>query len=928
MQRSLPSFFVMLLCSFSLFAGEYTLNNGSTRMEISASSSLQVSISSQISSINFRDVITRKGTFTELLLENYGKSKLVGDPALPEFGRLIEVPVNADFEVIITRQEYKEYNLTALGIQFPLIPAQASVSKAVTDPDKIPFVVNEHTYHLNQWLGNELVQVSPVGIMRSVRLARIDLAPVQYNPVLNSIRIYENIEATIIFKNADLNATRLMKQKYNSMYFSGLFNQFPNYSPPTDSIITDSPVTYVIVAPPMFRDSLQRFVKWKIKKGFKVIQAYTDNPNVGSTAATIKSYLHNLYDNPPAGYNPQSFVLIVGDVAQVPPSSNSGQPTDLRYCEYTGDNIPEAFYGRFSATNQTQLQSYIDKTLEYEQYLFPDDSFLNEVVMVAGYDAGGNGLTYGNGQINYGTNNYFNSAHGLLSHTYLQPQPSGQNYSQMIRADVSNGVAYANYTAHGGVDGWSDPAFNNGHIAALQNNHKYPLMVGNCCVTSTFTQNCFGEEITRASHKGAIGYIGASNNSLWDEDYWWGVGYKTVSTNPPYNAAKLGAYDVTFHDHGEPTAKWYLTMAQMMVGGNLAVEQSNSSNKKYYWEIYNLMGDPSLMIYFSVPQQISAIYPEMAEEGITSMTITTEPWAYVALSMNDTTLLAAQCADSTGIVDLTFEPVTGVDKIFIALSKQNRRPVIDSIPIVPFLVSVEITPDTLCQHDTAHLSVTVSGGSGNYTYEWIPATYLDDPNSPNPIAVPQESMVYTVTVNDGAHSVTATPKSIVVNARPLTPVIAIQGDSLVSNITEGNQWYRYGVMIPFANGFSYKPLESGDYYTVISNTAFVCSSLPSNMIPYYFTATKDLSENDEVSVFPNPFKDEFTISYPVNTTGMVRISLLDGLGKEIRVLYDQGSQVSGDYKMKVNASDLMPGFYFCKIQTTSYNLIKKILVSK
>ena len=24
--------------------------------------------------------------------------------------------------------------------------------------------------------------------------------------------------------------------------------------------------------------------------------------------------------------------------------------------------------------------------------------------------------------------------------------------------------------------------------------------------------------------KGAIGYIGATNNSVWDEDYYWGVG--------------------------------------------------------------------------------------------------------------------------------------------------------------------------------------------------------------------------------------------------------------------------------------------------------------------------------------------------------------------------------------------------------------------
>lgn len=928
MKRIVLTFIVLLLCSFTLFAGNYSFNTTKTGILFSGSSSLQLSFSSQISSISFRDVSTRKGMFTELQIEGYGHSNKVGDPALPEYGRLIEVPFGAEFEVVITKQDYREYKLSDLGIMLPVIPAQASLSKSITDPDKIPFVVNKQSYLLNQWLGNDLVKVSPVGIMRSVNLARIDIAPVWYNPAQNTIRVYENIEARIIFKHGDLAKTGQMKQKYNSMYFRNLFAQLPNYTPPADSIITDGPVTYVIVAPPLFRDSLQRFVNWKIKKGFKVIQAYTDDPNVGATATTIKLYLKNLYLNPPAGYNPQSFVLIVGDVAQVPASSNSGQPTDLRYCEYTGDNIPEAFYGRFSATNQTQLKAYIDRTLEYEQYLFPDDSFLNEVVMVAGYDGGGNGLTYGNGQINYGTNNYFNTAHGLLSHTYLQPEPSGANYSQQIRNNVSDGVAFANYTAHGSVSGWADPSFTISNIPALQNNHKYGLLIGNCCVTSTFSQTCFAEEITRTPNKGALGYIGASNNSLWDEDYWWGVGYKNVSTNPAYNAAKLGAYDVTFHDHGEPTAKWFLTMGQMVVGGNLAVEQSNSSNKKYYWEIYNLMGDPSLMVYYSVPPVLTASYPDMMAEGTSSMTVTTEPWAYVALSMNDTSLLAAQCADSTGIIDFTFEPVSGVEKIFISVSKQNRRPVIDSIPVVPFVVAINLNHDTVCQYDTALLSVIISGGSGTYTYEWSPVTYLDDPTSPNPIAVPGESTIYSVTVNDGAHYVVSLPRSLEVKSRPESPQIMVQGDSLVSSIIEGNQWYRYGEMIPFANGASYKPEVSGDYYSIVSSPLFTCSSLPSNTIPYYFTAVVNQPGPDKVSVYPNPSRDEFTIFYTLTENGISRISLLDGMGKEIRVLSDHQSQVAGNYTLSVRASDLLPGFYFCKIQTASYNLVKKILVSK
>ena len=275
-------------------------------------------------------------------------------------------------------------------------------------------------------------------------------------------------------------------------------------------------MTYVIVSDPQFQSALQPFIHWKIKEGFRVIQGYTNNPDVGNTNNSIKNWLTNLYNNPPSGFNPPSYVLFAGDVGQIPAWTVSGHPTDLYYCDYTGDNIPDLYYGRFSAQDLTQLQPFIDKSLEYEQYTMPNDAFLGEVVMAAGADSD-HELTWGNGQINYGTDYYFNTAHNILSHTYLQPMPTGENYSQEIRSNVSTGVAFANYTAHGSEDGWADPQFVISQIPPLQNNHKYCLMVGNCCKTANYSTVCFAEETVRAANKCALGYIGCSDYSYWDE---------------------------------------------------------------------------------------------------------------------------------------------------------------------------------------------------------------------------------------------------------------------------------------------------------------------------------------------------------------------------------------------------------------------------
>jgi hypothetical protein len=108
---------------------------------------------------------------------------------------------------------------------------------------------------------------------------------------------------------------------------------------------------------------------------------------------------------------------------------------------------------------------------------------------------------------------------------------------------------------------------------------------------------------------------------------------KTSGGDAVTRPAHIGAYDGTFHDHGEPVSDWFITQGQMTICGNFAVEESTSSLKTYYWEIYHLMGDPSLMIYYSVPPTLTATYANPLMIGMTSLAVATEPYAYIALSV-------------------------------------------------------------------------------------------------------------------------------------------------------------------------------------------------------------------------------------------------------------------------------------------------------
>ncbi|HEY9113907.1 MAG TPA: C25 family cysteine peptidase [Bacteroidales bacterium] len=675
--KSLAFLLSFSLVSFSSFSRSIkTSENGKTELNILSSSYDGMTMTNEVGNIKFSIVETESGKFAKIFIKNYVKSNEVGSPELPVRRKLIEVPYGATPLVKIVSFEVSEYSLADYGVSEQLFPLQPPQPKCGDAPE---FAFNKEFYKKNEFSRNELVTVDVLGIMRNTRIARININPVEYNPVKNTIRVYENIRFEIIFEGADLSLSSLKKQQYYSPYFTNLFQGITNYSEPNcRENLTIYPVKYVIVSDRMFEGQLQDFIEWKTKKGFTVVAAYLDE--IGDTKEEIKTYLQSLYEDGTTEDPAPSFVLFVGDIDQLPTWNNGDGVTDRNYCEYTGDLFPEVFYGRFSAENATQLQAYIDKTLQYEQYTMPDPSYLEEVVMIAGMDDTF-GPTHGNGQINYGTINYFNADHDILSHTYLYPESGTQDAA--IITDVSNGVAFANYTAHGWSGGWADPAFSISDIASLQNQDKYGLLIGNCCSTSEYQTTCFAEEIVRTAGKGALGYIGGSNSTYWDEDYYFAVGVGAISGDPPpYEETELGNYDRAFHDNGEEFGEWYTTMDQHIFAGNLAVSESGSSGEAYYWDIYNLMGDPSTMIYYGIPDEMTVSHSSAIMIGETLFSVDAVPFAYIGISMEGE-LHGAAIADETGHADVSIVPFTVAGTADIVVTAQNYQPYIETFSVAP-----------------------------------------------------------------------------------------------------------------------------------------------------------------------------------------------------------------------------------------------------
>ena len=692
-------------------------------LQVTQNTHEKVGITFTTDSVSVENVSIPEGNFSLLSIQGYDVSNNPGEPQLPLLAKLLQIPVCDSVVVNIVDAKFTEYPAAELGIAHPLYPSQPSVSKSAVNP---PFAYDQSVYSTDAFYALPLVQAEIAGIRRDIALANVYVSPIQYNPVTNRIRIYTRIDVEFTFVNTNMTATQRLNQ-YASPMFSLDYDLVLN---PMEHDAKDEykgvPVKYLIIANSMFSTNadLTSFVEWKRRLGYKVELAFTNDANVGTTTTSIKNFIQNKYNNATTADPAPTFLLLIGDVAQLPAftgQSNSGHVTDLYYATLAGnDNLPDCYYGRMSATTNAELSNQIVKILMYEQYTMPDPSYLGNAVLIAGTDGNGYSPTHADGQVNYIYNNYINP--NSTTHNFTTVYKHNYNCSSdasTIRSEINAGVSIANYTAHGSSSGWADPAFTTSHVSSMTNAGKYGLLIGNCCVSGKFDESiCFGESLLRAANKGAMGYIGASNNSYWNEDVYWAVGVRSsINANMSYNASNLGAYDKWFHTHNEAYSNWVSTIGGILQGGNMSVQSSSSSRKLYYWEIYHCFGDPSVRVYMGIPSTMTVTANSDIPVSSSSYTVQAVPYAYVALKKNTTEYIAAAFANASGTATLTFSTSLEIGSYELVVLAQNRIPYFQDINVVDDGACA--TPSNLTVSNVTPFTATISwtGSANSYNVQ-------------------------------------------------------------------------------------------------------------------------------------------------------------------------------------------------------------------
>ncbi len=666
-------------------------------------------INYSISDLNIESITNENGTFYRISIPGHSPTSNTGQPELPVLSRLIEVPDNYSAAIKITGVKSEKIKPSAENFRGLLYPTQEGETK-ITQKEKPVFKLDKATYAARGLIASDTVNIEPVGTMRNRKLANLIISPVRYNPKSNIIEVITSMKIEITFdRKGNLPSSETIESPiFSQSLAKGLLNYdsenlIPGY--------TDKPVEMIILTDTSFLKHLDPFLKWKKQRGFNLTVLSRGAALAGTTYSELKASITDVYNDMSQDGTPPEYLLIIGDVNKIP-YYGTGNITDMYYGEFdgNGDYIPEMLIGRIPASDTTQLKSVIKKIIQYEKYEFDNIyDFQSNALVTAGYD--NNYSTIMNGQVRYAVDNYMTTANRIKeSHFY---HPSSLSAKDTIIKIINKGTSFINYTGHGDASGWLHLNIKVADTVLMKNKNMYPFIISNACKTSQFNlSSSFGNNMLLTRNKGAIGFIGCSNDSYWDEDLYWAAGNGTTAIDPTYATTGLGFYDRLFHTHNEPASEWYVSMGQINYAGNLAVSASTSSRKKYYWETYNLVGDPSILPIIGKPETFNINIPDTLPNSIKSLTITIDPFSYIAVSHWDT-LWDASFASPSGSVTLNM-PGLSNDSCLVVVTGQNKIPVIKTVYFSALtsqflnLTSVEVNDKTANNDGKADYGETIS----------------------------------------------------------------------------------------------------------------------------------------------------------------------------------------------------------------------------
>jgi len=470
-----------------------------------------------------------------------------GFPAVPSWQALIGIPNGAKVSVAAVQPRIREQILVNL------YPFQNQAADGRFDEEPLPskdtfkdppFVKDPRAYQTAAMIPTDPCVVRGLGFVRDLQIAQIQCNATQYNPVSDTLVLFDSIDFDIRFEGGD--GTFITNQTLSpfEVQSHAVIDSVLNAAAVSSYVRVIDPGIFVCLGEELlilthhnFRAAADDLAQWKRDKGIStnVVEVGAGTPF--TTGATIDQLIENRYDG--CVVRP-SYVLLLGDSEFVPPArldhdtssacSSCGDVTtgsDWVYSTYSKSFLsflPFFAVARMPVDTAAEAQTVVDKTIQYESnppflgflgggpfYTTSTNASFFQCCRTDGSPAGSdmrsfvqtsekvrNALTadgYTVGRI-YTTDTTFNDD------PIADPTPRRFFDGTLLPADLApaSGFAWNGSTAavinafnqgrflifhrdHGGSTAWVSPSFSTANIASLTNGALLPFLYSVNCAS-------------------------------------------------------------------------------------------------------------------------------------------------------------------------------------------------------------------------------------------------------------------------------------------------------------------------------------------------------------------------------------------------------------------------------------------------------------
>ncbi len=637
-------------------------NQQQQKTEIKVDQATQSSsiITFKINAYKLENVQTPAGQAVIVKIPKATPMLMAGFPDLPKISRSIIIPADGVMAAEVISSDYFELD------NINVAPSKGNLLRTV-NPDEVAYTYNE-IYTKNEFFPSQITGLNEPYIIRDFRGQTIVVNPVQYNPVSRKLRIYKTITVKITQVATTAPAFHQPDFPINAEYNEIYKHHFLNY----DAFVNKyTPISengrMLIITHDAFASAMTPFIEWKTLKGMQV--QIVNVSTIGVNANSIKTYVTNYYNT-----NGLTFLLLIGDAAQIPPLYKSGD-SDAAYGHVVGtDSYAEFFVGRFSAENIAQVETQVQRVLTYEKTPLTSFDFYSKYVGIGSSQGAGQGddgeadYTHIHNQIidlqgfNYtGGNEMYDGSQGGAD---LPGDPT----AAMVSAALNDGRGIITYCGHGSDNSFVTTGFSSSDVNNLVNDNKLPFIFSVACVNGNFVgQTCFAEAWMRATHNntpsGAIAIIASTINQSW----------------APPMAGQDEMVDLLVNSY---PANIKRTFGGITINGCMRMNDDYPSGGAEMTDTWTIFGDPSIVLRTAMPAAMAVTYNPVFFIGLNQFTLECDTEGALVSLTSEGQIVGTGIVNN-GSVTITIQPFTNVTTLNITVTALNKIPHLGSVQVLP-----------------------------------------------------------------------------------------------------------------------------------------------------------------------------------------------------------------------------------------------------